>query len=107
MPVNPNGGDLKCSPGIWRHVSLTPEIVGQSGCSIAITVPYFKSGDVESDAQQEANGHMLAASKDLYVNLVTLVDCLETINAEVLSTPINLDHILEAKAALKKARGGK
>lgn len=104
-----NNPELQCSPGIWiadHHFSCHSIIrirdenlreVGRTDCS---------HGD-ENEARHHADAAMMAASKDLYVNLQTMIDCMEAVNAEVLSTPINLDHIREAQAALKKARGEK
>lgn len=104
MKENPNGGDLKCSPGLFEIRPETPYLTLQirDGDHCWIADVYGESKEV-----RKANAALFIAAKELYVNLVTLVDCLETINAEVLPEPINLDHIREAKAALKKARGEK
>jgi hypothetical protein len=60
----------------------------------------------ESKECRAANAQMMAASLNLYQALHRCIEALETINASE-GRDIFLDTIIDAKAAMKKARGGK
>jgi uncharacterized protein YegP (UPF0339 family) len=95
--------NLKVTEPDWAAVAESPSrpasVVADNGKIIA---------DVygESYEARKANSHMMAASLDLYQAVYRCVQGLEAISADQ-GRDVFLDTVIEAKAAMRKARGGK
>lgn len=102
-------GELKCAPGLWKVLKeddhFPPRVVTDTndndGCLLAEVIGI-------SYEERAHTAAMMAASKQLYVHLEIMISCVELMRrAYCLQNDLNQDHIAEAKAVMRKARGGK
>lgn len=109
--------ELKCAPGLWLVDAeddfqtarvCTQTALDEQGRPIHLGKPALIAEIIGvSREERHHTATMMAAAKELYCQLDTMIQCMEMVNAELLQNEVNLDHIREAKAAMKKARGEK
>lgn len=71
---------LKCTPGDWRFTQgALPRVVTQDGIKSICGVHHVGKTAGNSTEQQIANGHMLAASKKMYLQLLDAMRTMEAV----------------------------